>query len=164
MKVEVAAPQEGAAEVAWFVGALAKTLKKNWPEVKSTLNSEFSLQWEYFTPLASSKAGVIEICVKLFKDSLKKAMNFKYRGHKTPRYFNLSQFRIVCLECCSFVNERPLGQVTADKEGIVETINVSPNQLVFGRSKKTIPVNLKLKDVLEGGLSGTNLSLVIKEN
>ena len=79
-------------------------------------------------------------------------MNFKYRGQKTPRYFDLSQFRIVCSECCSFVNERPLGQVTADKEGIVETINVSPSELVFRRSKKTIPVNLKLKDVLERGL------------
>ena len=49
----------------------------------------------------------------------------------------------------SHVNERPLGMVTTDKEGIVDTINVSPSQLVFGRSKKAVPVNIKLKEALE---------------
>ena len=56
------------------------------------------------------------------------------------------------LEICCLVNERPLGLVTKDKEGIADTLNISPNQLVFGRSKKTLPTNLKMKNVIEGGL------------
>ena len=50
------------------------------------------------------------------------------------------------------MKERPLGLVMKDRKEIAETINISQNQLIFGRSKRSLPTNIKMNNLIEGGL------------
>ena len=130
---------------------LKQMLRKiNWSKVSNELNRLYDLEWLNFCSNASSHAGVIEICVKIFKEALTKAIKFEYRGHKTPRTFTLSQFRVICLEMSSLVNDRPLGLVSSDKEGIADMTNVTPNLLVKGRDNGSIPINVSLEGFIDG--------------
>ena len=68
---------------------LREALKKlDWQEIKASFK-EFD--WHFFPARASSFAGIIEICVCLFKKALQKSMQFD-RNLKTPRRFNIEQF------------------------------------------------------------------------
>ena len=124
--------------------------KINWSKVENELNRMYDLEWSNFCSNASSHAGIIEVCVKIFKEALTKAIKFEYRGHKTPRTFTLSQFRVICLEMSSLVNDRPLGLVSSDKEGIADMTNVTPNLLVKGRDNGSIPINVSLEGFIDG--------------
>ena len=146
-------PRKAFSDQASYFKSSSKQLKEilrkiNWPEAKQRLNQDYSMEWEFFCSHASSKAGVIEVMVRLFKESLEKAMKFTYRCHQTPRYFNTSQFRVICLEMAALVNGRPLGLTTTDKEGMSDILNITPNLLAVGRDLYGLPYNMKLKDVL----------------
>ena len=122
-----------------------KQLKSILREVswKEVANSTKQIDWQWFCPLASSKAGIIESSVKVFKQSLEKALNFAYKTKKTPRKMDIEQFRVVVLEVTAIVNDRPLAVITDDKEGLSDTVFVTPNQLVYGRNARILPVGMK---------------------
>ena len=128
----------------------------NWPEIQ---NSTKGLEWRFFPPRASSFAGIIEICVGLFKRSLKRAMQFD-RGLKTPRRFDLEQFRTLCLEAAALTNDRPLGVQPWDREeGRDSLTHVSPNKLISGRASQIVPVNLTVREAIHQGM---NISIIYK--
>ena len=129
--------------------------KIKWDKVKEEVNAK-QAEWNWFCPLASAQAGVIESCVKLFKTALKKALSFTYRTHKTPRYFSFSEFRVVCLEIASLVNDRPLSVISSDKEGLSDEVNVTPNLLCRGRDGGLLPTNMSLKVAIGDGAVDVN--------
>ena len=130
---------------------LREALKKlDWPEIKASFKG---FDWHFFPSRASSFAGIIEICVRLFKKALQKSMQFD-RSLKTPRRFNIEQFRTLILEAVSLVDDRPLGpDANWDCEGISNLSHVSPNKLVHGRSSKIVPTNMTLKETIEQGMN-----------
>ena len=120
---------------------LKKVLREiRWTEIE---DHEKGIEWVYFPPLASAKAGIIEICVRLFKVALTKALQFAYKSKRTPRKLTRSQFRVIVLEVTALVNDRPLGPVYFDRESNNDVIHVTPNQLVYGRNSKIIPAGMK---------------------
>ena len=132
----------------------AKVLKDalknlNWPEIKSNFKG---FDRHFFPSRASSFAGIIEIYVRLFKKALQKSLQFD-RGLKTPRRFNVEQFRTLILEAISLVNDRPLGPEHWDRKGLNSLAHVSPNKLVHGRSSKIVPINMTLREAIEQGMN-----------
>ena len=132
-----------------------------WVEVENEVYKLCHAQWKFFTPMASSTAGVIEACVKLFKVALKKALDFTYRLAKTPRYFSYQEFRVVCLEIASLVNDRPLAVVSYDKEGLSDECNITPNLLVRGRSGGPLEDDVQFKNITSN--SHFNINKVYKD-
>ena len=88
------------------------------------------IQFEYVTPLASWKAGVHEIMVKLIKTALRGIL-------KARKNVTLEEFRTVLIEAEAVVNSRPL---TMQSTGSLEDpLPLTPFHLIAGRSMQTIP-------------------------
>ena len=82
------------------------------------------------------------------------------RGLKTPRRFDLEQFRTLCLEAAALTNDRPLGVQPWDREeGRDSLTHVSPNKLISGRASQIVPVNLTVREAIHQGM---NISIIYK--
>ena len=49
----------------------------------------------------------------------------------------------------ALVNGCPLGLTTTDKEGMSDTLNITPSLLAVGRDLRGLPYNMKRKDILD---------------
>ena len=91
--------------------------------------------------------------VKLFKTALEKALKFTAGTKQPPKRFDSDQFRIILLELCAVINDRPLARPIDDKQGTSDVIHVSPNHLIRGRRSKIIPYNMRLSKAVEDGMN-----------
>ena len=71
-------PKKVFSDQASYFKSASKQLKEilrkvDWIAIKHRLLQNYHFDWEFFTPLASSKAGIVEVCIKLFKEALEKA-------------------------------------------------------------------------------------------
>ena len=120
--------------------ALKDILRKlDFDRARIEMNQKYGNDWEFSTPEAPYKMGVIEAMVKLFKSALDKALAHTYKTAPKPGYFDFENLRVVCLEMGQLINDRPLAIIEEDVKGIATQIHVSPNLLSKGREGKILP-------------------------
>jgi hypothetical protein len=131
-------------QATYFVKAskeLKSILRKvDFNRARIEMNQKYGNDWEFSTPEAPYKMGIVESAVKLFKSALDKALSHTYRTDKRPGYFDFENLRVVCLEMGQLINDRPLAVIEEDVKGVATQIHVSPNLLSKGREGNILPI------------------------
>ena len=110
-----------------------------------TTTAEPRSVWHFWTSRASSKAGIVEKMVGIFKNSLYRAFLHK-STYEMKAKFTPSEFRTIAKECAGLVNHRPLSYVSIDDHNALTTdVVVTPSMMVIGRDLEILPKDFRFQ-------------------